>query len=396
MFSPTTKAEQVCWPGVVVVGGGVTGLLTALELDRQGVQTLVLEQGSLCSGQTGQCHGWLHRGAVFADAEPEELRLLDRGAERWKDLAGAVSGWGCALGGQQEDTRRAVAAVWDHLARPYISTTQPHAGCAWTLAGPETAVVPVDVLKEAVSASGVALRGGRVTALQPGPDRRVARAVSVQAEGRSVSIAADGFVLAGGAGLPELVPDLALTRRLSFMLVVSGFDLPESGLAVPEQDALGLFVVPRRKVGSRVLLISNFVSYAPDTDVRYSEANWLAGIAPTVLSHLPQVWSDTTARWGIYPAVKAEPARDLVLGVTGPAVWSTQYGNVWAGVPGKLVLAPVLAERLATKLLNGPQRRDSGAATDWRELLSSLPAVPWGPEEWEVTPLVRRETLFSG
>jgi glycine/D-amino acid oxidase-like deaminating enzyme len=394
-----TGPEPVDWPGAVVVGGGATGLLTALELDRRGLAALVVEETALCSGQTGQCHGWLHHGAVFTDAEPDEFDLLDRGARQWERLAGGLDGGlavPCYLAGRHQFTRDAIAAIWDRLRLRYENADTTGEAYGWRLRGPENAVVPIEVLRAALATSGVVIRRAQAVELQVRGDVGRATALVVHAGPHVASVQAAAFVLATGAGMGGLLPGsdvpARLTRRLSFMLVVRSDSIGGCGLAVPEQEALGLFAVPRAKDGKRYLLLSNFVSYIPSTDISAARANWLAGIGPTVARYLPRIWSAPDALWGLYSAVKVEPVRDLALGVAGPAEIPTGFTNVWAGVPGKLVLAPILAERLANHVAEYladrcPQPRHPPAA--------ALPPVPWGPEEWQLTPLVRCATMFG-
>lgn len=74
--------ERIRWPGVVVVGAGVTGLLVTERLRRSGVPVLLVEQRGLGAGQTGHCHGYLHRGYIYHAARrvsaerPGKLRGL--------------------------------------------------------------------------------------------------------------------------------------------------------------------------------------------------------------------------------------------------------------------------------------------------------------------------------
>ncbi len=393
-----TGPRAVDWPGVVVVGGGATGLLTALELDRRGLAALVVEKTALCAGQTGQCHGWLHHGAIFTDAQPDEFRLLHRGARRWEQLAAGLDGdvaVPCDLAGLHQPTRAAVAAVWDRLGLRYESADITGEAYRWRLRGPEFAVVPVEVLRAALAASGVVLRRALAVELRTTGDAGRATALVVHAGPHAVSIRAAAFVLASG-GIGGLLSGSdapgRLTRRLSFMLIVRFNSVGGCGLAIPEQEALGLFAVPRTRDGKRYLLLSNFVSYTPGADISAARANWLAGIVPTIARFLPDIWSASDALWGLYAAVKVEPARDLALGVAGPAKLATAFANVWVGVPGKLVLAPILAEHLADHVAEHLTDRCSQPCDD---PAGALPPVSWGPEEWQMTPLVRRATMFG-
>lgn len=50
---------------ILVVGGGIAGLCTALELSLQGVEVTLLEKNKLGSGTTTRCAGMLHSGARY-------------------------------------------------------------------------------------------------------------------------------------------------------------------------------------------------------------------------------------------------------------------------------------------------------------------------------------------
>ena len=70
---------------VVVVGGGVNGLFTALDLSLRGFKVLLLERGSVGSGTSGRMHGLLHSGARYVVTDPraaveciEENRIMAR------------------------------------------------------------------------------------------------------------------------------------------------------------------------------------------------------------------------------------------------------------------------------------------------------------------------------
>jgi glycerol-3-phosphate dehydrogenase len=70
---------------VVVIGGGVSGLWTALDLVLRGLRVVLLERGVIGGGTSGKFHGLLHSGARYATTDPEaavecisENRILTR------------------------------------------------------------------------------------------------------------------------------------------------------------------------------------------------------------------------------------------------------------------------------------------------------------------------------
>jgi glycerol-3-phosphate dehydrogenase len=60
--------------GVVVIGGGVTGVGVARDLARRGVDVTLLERGELATGASGAMHGLLHSGARYAVKDAQSAR----------------------------------------------------------------------------------------------------------------------------------------------------------------------------------------------------------------------------------------------------------------------------------------------------------------------------------
>jgi len=56
---------------VAVVGGGVNGLFTALDLALRGFSVILLERGAIGSGTSDRMHGLLHSGARYAVTDPK-------------------------------------------------------------------------------------------------------------------------------------------------------------------------------------------------------------------------------------------------------------------------------------------------------------------------------------
>lgn len=77
---------------VVVVGGGITGMCTALELAEAGLRVRLLERGAPAAMQTG----WTLGGVRCSGRDPAELPLAMTSAERWAALdarLGAPTGY---------------------------------------------------------------------------------------------------------------------------------------------------------------------------------------------------------------------------------------------------------------------------------------------------------------
>ncbi|AHC51419.1 FAD-dependent oxidoreductase [Sulfolobus acidocaldarius SUSAZ] len=59
---------------VIVIGGGATGLFTALDLSLRGINVTLVERGDIASGTSGKFHGLLHSGARYAVNDPESAK----------------------------------------------------------------------------------------------------------------------------------------------------------------------------------------------------------------------------------------------------------------------------------------------------------------------------------
>jgi len=59
---------------VIVIGGGATGVFTALDLTLRGLSVALVERDTLASGTSGKFHGMLHSGARYAVNDPESAK----------------------------------------------------------------------------------------------------------------------------------------------------------------------------------------------------------------------------------------------------------------------------------------------------------------------------------
>ncbi|MGB7241085.1 MAG: FAD-binding oxidoreductase [Sulfitobacter sp.] len=91
---PFSNATPVTWPGphgkkadVVVIGGGIIGICTALFLARGGAQVIVLEKGRIAAEQSSRNWGWIRQQGRDAD----ELPIMVEARRHWRDLAQQTS-----------------------------------------------------------------------------------------------------------------------------------------------------------------------------------------------------------------------------------------------------------------------------------------------------------------
>ena len=68
---------------VVVIGGGVSGVTTALFLARAGHSVTVLEKGRIAGEQSGRNWGWIRQQG----RDPDELPIMVEANGHWRKLA---------------------------------------------------------------------------------------------------------------------------------------------------------------------------------------------------------------------------------------------------------------------------------------------------------------------
>jgi glycine/D-amino acid oxidase-like deaminating enzyme len=71
---------------VVVIGGGIVGVCTALLLAEKGVPVVLCEKGRIAGEQSSRNWGWIRK----AGRDPRELQLMIESAAMWRDIAGRL------------------------------------------------------------------------------------------------------------------------------------------------------------------------------------------------------------------------------------------------------------------------------------------------------------------
>lgn len=110
---------------VVVVGGGIVGACTALELAERGVAVALCEKGGIAAEQSSRNWGWVRK----MGRDPRELPLIIEALRLWEGLGSRI---GADVGFRQSgilypcDTDRQVAQreAWLEHARPYQLDTR--------------------------------------------------------------------------------------------------------------------------------------------------------------------------------------------------------------------------------------------------------------------------------
>lgn len=90
MSFPTFMDTPAQWPGpapteadVVVIGGGVIGVCTALFLARAGQRVVLLEKGRIAAEQSSRNWGWIR----VQGRDPDEIPIVLEAADHWRALA---------------------------------------------------------------------------------------------------------------------------------------------------------------------------------------------------------------------------------------------------------------------------------------------------------------------
>lgn len=386
------------WPGVVVIGAGVTGLLLAERLRESRIPVLMIEESALAAGQTAHCHGYLHRGYIYQSLSPAQHATLAAGARWWQSqlkthgvppLSDAS-----VIAFHDADEHEQTVRNWCDLGMRHepldTSGWLPRALAAYRV--PEATVAPVATLRTLSPERGLVLPG-RATRLHEHAGRL--DAVDVLTADGPVTVAAPYFALTAGFSLTPLLAPLRratrLRRRLSFMLVCQTDQPLPAAFCLPTEEAQGLFVASRPTPHGRCYLISSFISFWLGKDPVMARAMWLAGIARVLAEQLPTLWHDRAARWGLYSAPKTELASAQGHGLPEGEVLDLGWPNTVPVIPGKFVLAPLYAQQAADRLLAAGADRVVGPTPD-----GDFPSPGWAAEDWRLVPRLTRGELFGG
>ncbi|MBT9386156.1 FAD-binding oxidoreductase [Pseudooceanicola sp. CBS1P-1] len=213
---------------VVVIGGGIFGTSTALQLARMGVSVTLINDGPLANGASGRSLAWLNT------ARRRSLpyhRLRQAGVERYRTLADQHPGadwlsFGGGLTWDADDAANDIPAICryerdlgyqaDLLSGAEAAKRVPGVnGAAVTAPGailnPNEGWVDLPSLITLLAEEFVALGGTVVTdAGATSPKVKDGRAVgALAADGRS--FAADAVLLATGPGVPGMLAPLGIT-----------------------------------------------------------------------------------------------------------------------------------------------------------------------------------------
>ena len=139
---PISELSAITWPNphppeadVVVIGGGVIGVCTALFLARNSKRVVLLEKGRIAGEQSSRNWGWIRQQG----RDPDELPIMAEANRLWRELAGETNvDIGLKTGGVTylAATEKALAAYADWV--PYA---QAHDVDSRILSSAETATL---------------------------------------------------------------------------------------------------------------------------------------------------------------------------------------------------------------------------------------------------------------
>lgn len=391
-----------------MIGAGACGILASLALHRQGEAVLLVDATGLAAGQTGHCHGYLHRGFIYNRPALHEVRALNEGHAWWCDRqSGSESASESIIAFDDEHALRVATAEWAHVGLPEPRTLSGSnfAVSKYAMRVPEHSIVPTDVLRRLWEGTPSVPKTilARVEQFNAGDEHQRPRSAStaVLRTGRNtVNVAARRWLIAAGAGAPMLLagtaPSPPVENRLSFMIVVETQARLPKAFCIRSPSAQGLFGCARPATGGRTkFLISDYFSASLEVDTSLVRAMWLRHIAEVITAELPELWNDPTARWGIYKAAKSQ-ARRRANGAIPSGVIAKIASDCHLIESGKLTTAPVFVNTLLHTLATANSRGDAlkGATSPDVDLLDMAKPLKWAPEQWTHIPLVDRDTLF--
>ncbi|WP_434441716.1 NAD(P)/FAD-dependent oxidoreductase [Lentzea sp. E54] len=338
---------------VIVAGAGMAGLLTALDLARRGARVVLVEPSRAGSGQSGQSHGYLHRGYAYGPDEPLLPTLLGRAHDHWKELLARIPPVtdSSTIAFSDPAAVRRAERYWRNSGLRVRPRTAP----AWLAGTPacfrssEPTYDVGDVLRglaAQAAAAGVETRPGAVGRIEE--DGAGVRATVVGRDGGTAVVRAESAVLAAGAGTPALLarsglPAVVQLRR-AFMLVLRGH-LPAVSVLFPEREKHGLFLASRLGDDGRATwLVSDFQSFDSGGAPGHLAGWWARRVLLTLSRVIDAATLARVHSVSGYPATKSglTPSSGTVAHEFGVELLG---GRAVVAGPAKLTLAPLAALR---------------------------------------------------
>ena len=381
--------ERVHVGDVLVIGAGVVGLMLARELTAIGRSVCLVDREAAGGHQSNHSHGYLHRGHIYHAPDPDLVRALCAGADRWRaefaDAGVVPETERSVLGYTNPQDARSAADRWrehgldvrpctpgespiDPVAVPHqFSTDEP----AYDVTGWLRHTL------ETVQASGGVTLRGRVTDIVR--EGTTVTGVRTVLDGCPVELVAGSYAVVAGTGNGALARS-ALGRggmfqnRRCHMAVIGHPELTPFAFVTPDHRLRGLFGATRTRGTDTVLLASDYQAFAPGSDTDLTVDLWFTAIQRVVLRALPWL-DDSETRIGAYLAEKGEVRRRRAV-LNHHAADDLGLDNLLVGSPSKLTLCPLLVDEMLGALRRGPTVPVDDDA------LRGRPGLDVAPETW--------------
>jgi glycine/D-amino acid oxidase-like deaminating enzyme len=390
---------------VIIAGGGAAGITIAGLLANSGYSCMLVEPTAFGAEQSGHSHGYIHQGYVYLSE-----------AELARDLYTSPLGWRSFLtrprrirpvtqssvfAFENPDVARFATQTWRSGGLPVgqlprfrerlLFRDSPLSAAYVT---PEQSFDFYDVLSNLLDrARKCCVVRGRVSRFYT--HAGFCSGADVLTPTQSYRVAAKAVVLAAGIGSWSIIGNsigrsrIHDTTRTSFMLVLSGTDLPQASVILPENRYYGLFMVSRYSGGTRVWLVSNFLSYGGlvSADSRAARLWCRATLSSLAhaFPHAARLWK----RAGVYAAPKAELRGDPERLGTGAIDSPYNLPNLFAVWPTKVTLVPRIARKVTASI-----KSRLGAPSKSRPTSIHRDLIPIAQERWRGTPLIGRSTFM--
>ena len=353
----------------IVVGGGITGLLTALRLTLRGLRVIVVEKDRLGSGATIRNHGIIHSGALYAVSQPQLSSQCREALPAYRGMfpdarIWTTSSWYFADGerlGLFERRWRELGLVYDVVDREVAADALvPDAiGDLRCVAIADLVVssrsIVLDLAQRCLGARVATAPSTPLFEARAGCRRRPAVRV-----GLSEWLSAERVVLCGGLGIVSLVRDLGsslagrLRTRLAVMAVLPNLRLDRALFCL--QDP-GPTAVPAAGGVALASLVGGWQPTVDDVSRRSIPLELMGHVLRQVRRCVRPDVVDADNAWG-YVCTKTE------LGEVRDAQWQggpnyavVDHGTcdgldgLWSLVPGKMTVALHASRELLAQML---------------------------------------------
>lgn len=363
-YARQLRKPEPFWAGdVLVVGGGLSGILTALNLRREGLDVALLERTGFGADQSNHSHGYLHRGYIYRNVSARMIESFTEAAGLWDEIIDPTgitpvtpTSSICftdatnALAAEARwkraglEIRESECPPWFNARKVVRSYTTPEPSYDFT-----------DILRalaRSLDAEGVTTIQGDARRLHRHNERMRIASVEAVTGTHRVLLQAKSFVLCAGVGNVELLHTVTsflgkAQIRTSFMLVLEKEGLPLASAIFPENEMYGLFLVARPGAnGPNVWLISNFISYGGAIHDQKADGCWVRAAYNGVHS----IYRDVEgSRFQFYRANKMELRADPHQ-LSTHAIETYAFDNLLTVAPTKLTLTPLLARDVAIRV----------------------------------------------